>query len=123
MTKLTEEGREARREYQRRYRAEHREEISRRFREYQRRYRAQHREEINRKRRERYAANKEREKAKRDEYWERRALREAEYREPNRRAALLATALRELAAFRRKYQQLDELADIFAAIDAKEADK
>lgn len=92
-------------------------------REYQRRRRAEHREEVNRKRRERYAANKEREKAKRDEYWEHRALREAEYREPNKRAALLATALRELAAFRRKYQQLDELADIFAAIDAKEADK
>lgn len=43
-------------------------------------------------------------------------------REQDKRAALLATALRELAAFRRKYQQLDELADIFAAIDAKEAD-
>lgn len=43
-------------------------------------------------------------------------------REQDKRAALLATALRELAAFRRKYQQLDELADIFAAIDAKEAE-
>ena len=41
-------------------------------------------------------------------------------REQDKRAAQLATALRELAAFRRKYQQLDELADIFAAIDAKE---
>lgn len=122
MTKLTEEGREARREYQRRYRAEHREEINRRFREYQRRYRAQHREEINRKRRERYAANKGRYVAQQAEYWERRAIREAEYREPDKRAALLATAMRELAAFRRKYQQLDELADIFAAIDAKEAE-
>lgn len=43
-------------------------------------------------------------------------------REQDKRAALLATALRELSAFRRKYQQLDELADIFAAIDAKEAE-
>lgn len=43
-------------------------------------------------------------------------------REQDKRAALLATAMRELAAFRRKYQQLDELADIFAAIDAKEAE-
>ena len=103
MTKLTEEGREARREYMRRYRAEHR-------------------EELNAKRREHYHANKEREAARQAEYWERHAIREAEYREQDKRAALLAMALRELSAFRRKYQQLDELADIFAAIDAKEAD-
>lgn len=89
-------------------------------REYQRRRRAEHREEVNRRRREHYAANKEREAARQAAYWERRAIREAENREPDKRAALLATALRELAAFRRKYQQLDELADIFAAIDAKE---
>lgn len=101
MTRLTEEGREARREYARRYREKNR-------------------EEINRKRREHYHANKEREAARQAEYWERRAIREAEYREQDKRAALLATALRELSAFRRKYQQLDELADIFAAIDAKE---
>lgn len=92
-------------------------------REYQRRYRAEHRDEVNRRRRELYHANKERMKARRAEYWERRAAREAEYREPDKRAELLAMASRELAAFRRKYQQLDELADIFAAIDAKEADK
>ena len=99
MTKLTEEGRE-----------------------YARRYREKNREEINRKRRERYAANKEFYAARHAEYWERRAIREAEYREQDKRAALLAMALRELDAFRRKYQQLDELADIFAAIEAKEAE-
>ncbi len=91
-------------------------------REYARRYREKNLEKVNRKRRERYHANKEREKAIQAEYWERRAIREAEYREQDKRAALLATALRELSAFRRKYQQLSELADIFAAIDAKEAE-
>lgn len=91
-------------------------------REYQRRRRAEHRDEVNRRRRELYHANKERMKARQAEYWERRAIREAECREQDKRAALLSTALRELSAFRRKYQQLDELADIFAAIDAKEAE-
>lgn len=54
MTKLTEEGREARREYLRRYRAEHR-------------------EELNAKRREKYAATKEQAQASQARYWNERA--------------------------------------------------
>lgn len=57
MTELTEAGREARREYLRRYRAEHR-------------------EELNRKRREKYAATKERAQAAQARYWNGRAAKQ-----------------------------------------------
>lgn len=38
-------------------------------------------------------------------------------RDANGREALLASAMAELTSFKRKYAQLDELADVFAAID------
>lgn len=59
MTTLTEEGREARRAYLRRYRAEHR-------------------EELNRKRREKYAATKEQAQASQARYWNERAAKQTE---------------------------------------------
>ena len=44
-------------------------------------------------------------------------------RQPDHRAALLMQAMKEAQAWRQRYQQLDELAQVFAALDDVEADE
>jgi hypothetical protein len=42
--------------------------------------------------------------------------------DPDKRGALLAMVLKEMQSYRRRYAQLSELADVWAAIDSADQD-